>query len=139
MCYSISIHCCMSQKSCPLMQSEPLNENGQDFLDIQYVWRNIFHDIYFPFQRPPERLSLIKQSFKLNTYTYRRGYRNPYRRVRDFWNIFFLQIRNKYANFGEKLRTTVCSRSSDPIYIVSYYIKWDTTFWTHSIRIETLE
>ena len=26
---------------------------------------------------------------------------------------------------------TVCPRSSYPIYIVSYYIKWVTTFWTH--------
>ena len=28
---------------------------------------------------------------------------------------------------------TVCPRSSDPFYIVSYYIKWVTTSWTHSI------
>ena len=26
------------------------------------------------------------------------------------------------------------SRSSDPFYIVTYYIKWVTSFWTHSIR-----
>ena len=26
----------------------------------------------------------------------------------------------------------MCPRSSDPFYIVTYYIKWDTTFWTHS-------
>ena len=29
---------------------------------------------------------------------------------------------------------TVCPRSSDPFYIVSYYIKWVTTSWTHSIK-----
>ena len=29
---------------------------------------------------------------------------------------------------------TVCPRSSDPIYIVSYYIKWVTTSWTYSIH-----
>ena len=28
--------------------------------------------------------------------------------------------------------TTVCPRSSDPFYIVSYYKKWVTTSWTHS-------
>ena len=28
---------------------------------------------------------------------------------------------------------TVCPRGSDPFYIVSYYIKWATTSWTHSI------
>ena len=28
---------------------------------------------------------------------------------------------------------TLCSGSSDPFYIVGYYIKWVTTSWTHSI------
>ena len=27
---------------------------------------------------------------------------------------------------------TVCPRSSDPFYIVSYYMKWVTTSWTYS-------
>ena len=27
---------------------------------------------------------------------------------------------------------TVCPRSSDPFYIVTYYIKWVTTSWTQS-------
>ena len=30
---------------------------------------------------------------------------------------------------------TVCPRSSDPFYIVSYYIKWVTTSWTYSISL----
>ena len=30
------------------------------------------------------------------------------------------------------LRDTVCPGSSDPFYIVSCYIKWVTTSWTHS-------
>ena len=30
-------------------------------------------------------------------------------------------------------RSTVCPGSSDPFYLVSYYIKWVTTFWTHGI------
>ena len=29
--------------------------------------------------------------------------------------------------------STVCPGSSDPFYIVSYYIKWDTTSWTYCI------
>ena len=29
---------------------------------------------------------------------------------------------------------TVCPRSSDPFYIVSYYINWVNTSWTHSIN-----
>ena len=28
---------------------------------------------------------------------------------------------------------TICQRSSYPIYIVIYYIKWETTSWMHSI------
>ena len=28
--------------------------------------------------------------------------------------------------------STICPGSSDPIYIVSYYIKWVTTSWTYS-------
>ena len=27
---------------------------------------------------------------------------------------------------------TACPRSSDPFYIVSYYMEWVTTSWTHS-------
>ena len=30
-------------------------------------------------------------------------------------------------------RTTVFPRSSDPFHIVSYYMKWATTSWTHNI------
>ena len=29
---------------------------------------------------------------------------------------------------------TICPGSSDPFYIVTYYIKWVTTSWTHSIK-----
>ena len=32
--------------------------------------------------------------------------------------------------FIYKTLFTVCPRSSDPFYIVSYYIKWVTTSWT---------
>ena len=31
---------------------------------------------------------------------------------------------------------TVCPRSSDPFYIVIYYVKWVTTSWTYSIQPE---
>ena len=30
---------------------------------------------------------------------------------------------------------TVCPRSSYPFYVVTYYIKWVTTSWTHSVYI----
>ena len=31
---------------------------------------------------------------------------------------------------------TVCPRSSDPFYKVSYYIKWVPTSWTYSISLK---
>ena len=31
---------------------------------------------------------------------------------------------------------TICLRSSDPFYIVNYYIKWATTSWTHSSSVK---
>ena len=30
---------------------------------------------------------------------------------------------------------TICPRSSDPFYIVAYYIKWVTTSWTYGICV----
>ena len=33
----------------------------------------------------------------------------------------------------ERVRYTICPGNSDPFYIVSYYIRWVTTSWTHSI------
>ena len=35
--------------------------------------------------------------------------------------------------FIKGLRDTVCARSSDKFYIVTYYMKWVTTSWTYSI------
>ena len=35
------------------------------------------------------------------------------------------------------LLDTMCPRSSDPFYIVSSYIKWVTTSWTHGINTST--
>ena len=32
---------------------------------------------------------------------------------------------------------TICPRSSDPFYIVTYYMKWVTTSWTHSTNEKT--
>ena len=34
------------------------------------------------------------------------------------------------------LKDTMCPRRSDPFYIVSYYIKWVTTSWTHSNLVD---
>ena len=42
------------------------------------------------------------------------------------WTI--IHLKNNY----QFRKCTVCPRSSDPFYIVSYYIKWGTTSWTYS-------
>ena len=44
--------------------------------------------------------------------------------------IFFLHA---CALYYELPSDTMCPRSSDPFYIVTYYIKWFTTSWTYSI------
>ena len=31
---------------------------------------------------------------------------------------------------------TICSGCSDPFYIVSYYMKWVFTSWTHSTAVQ---
>ena len=36
------------------------------------------------------------------------------------------------VDFGHRYGCTVCQRNSDPFYIVTYYKKWVTTYWTHS-------
>ena len=49
-----------------------------------------------------------------------------------------LSFRRLWQIFAEKKSLyTVCPRSSDPFYIVNYYIKWVTTPWTHR-RIKML-
>ena len=58
------------------------------------------------------------------------------------WKIYMLCWRSfSPISIGYILRvleTTVCPRSSDQFYIVSYYIKWVTTSWTHSIQAHFL-
>ena len=45
--------------------------------------------------------------------------------VQDFFNIYCV-ILWMVGNFSD----TLCPKSSDPFYIVTYYIKWVTTHWT---------
>ena len=37
-----------------------------------------------------------------------------------------------YPRSLDPLQFTVCPRSSALFYVVTYYMKWVTTFWTHS-------
>ena len=41
-----------------------------------------------------------------------------------FWNNYFTHICALFY--------TICPGSSDPIYIVTCYVKWVSTSWTHS-------
>ena len=50
------------------------------------------------------------------------------------------QTSRSSTNIGEESKVTICPRSSDPFYIVSYYIKLVTTSWTYSaIKLLTTE
>ena len=42
------------------------------------------------------------------------------------------RLKKKSDDPIRKIVNTICPRSSYPFYIVSYYIKWVTTSWTHS-------
>ena len=42
--------------------------------------------------------------------------------------------RSKSVEVNECQINCVCLRSSDPLYVVTYYIKWVTTYWTQSIQ-----
>ena len=50
--------------------------------------------------------------------------------------IYFFRFKCARKVFTKRKKSlhlyTVCPRSRDPIYRVSYYIKWDTIFLTHS-------
>ena len=48
---------------------------------------------------------------------------SPYKYKINFLYLFYICCSRK---------VTVCPKSSDPFHIISYYIKWVTTSWTHS-------
>ena len=46
---------------------------------------------------------------------------------------------SNFYNYIENIpnnEPSVCPRSSDPFYVVTYYLKWVTTSWTYSINKE---
>ena len=45
-------------------------------------------------------------------------------------NMYIFEEKNWICDCS---RSTVCPRSSDPFYVVSYYINWVTTSWTYGI------
>ena len=42
------------------------------------------------------------------------------------------------ALYTKWLVGTVCPRSSDPFYIVTYHIKWVTSLWTYSSKRDNM-
>ena len=46
--------------------------------------------------------------------------------------IVYIYIKSSQDRCSMQLHT-VCPRSSDPFYVVTYYVKWVTTSWTYSI------
>ena len=52
--------------------------------------------------------------------------------------LYMPTIKNPSDKAGFKIRT-VCPRSSDSFYIVSYYVKCVTTFWSYNISLNWCE
>ena len=57
------------------------------------------------------------------------------RRHQTTWRVG--DIGSTAPELARQRYSTVCPRSSDPFYIVSYYIKWVTTSWTNSTILST--
>ena len=45
---------------------------------------------------------------------------------------FFMHSSHRHVSYCHKSKSTICPKSSGPVYIVSYYIKCVTTSWTYS-------
>ena len=70
---------------------------------------------------------------------------NPDHRVHEFWIPQEISTQDEESDaknpatvlealvFTGRTPSTVCPRSSDPFYILTCYMKWVTTSWTHSI------
>ena len=116
---------------------------GQDILDIQYskMYKTyiiliiiILHWIDCWQKLAEQAFSSDNTEITLIMLAYFYSYRSIKEREklnkslnRQKYGIFFQQGRNI-----ESCAFTVFPRSGDPFYIVSYYIKWVTTSWTHS-------
>ena len=53
-------------------------------------------------------------------------------RRKCIFNIEIVYMYKKEITLSVRKSTTVCLRSSDSFYMVSYYIRWVTTSWTYS-------
>ena len=62
--------------------------------------------------------------------------RQKWKQLFYVWYICFIKLIDNSIDiigfFTYDDYCTVCPGSSDPVYIVTYYIKWVTTSWTHS-------
>ena len=59
------------------------------------------------------------------------------KQVENFKDVCARKIVQIVIHVVLKCKSTVSPRSSDPFYIVTYYIKWVTTSWTDSNTIYT--
>ena len=98
---------------------------GHYFLDIQYIkwvttswtYSNIFHPKSYHENIPKGVIPL---------------YENLYVQFSLISRAFIFFMLYTHAQLVTKYVRTICPRSSFPIYIVAYYIKWVTTSWAHS-------
>ena len=111
---------CMSEKSWPISYGNLLHRMGHYFLDMQQQetsvrWNNVVFSIYV-------HNDLCSKIFSF-AYTFC---------LYLHFSFILHHIQRMYTLFIPDV-ITICLRSLDPIYIVTYYIKWVTTSWTDSI------
>ena len=102
---SLSVTYCLSKKSWPTLYSKLLHRLGHTVIGIHS--NNMKNTLDFSTIE-----NIILEIFS----------------VEIKWNNRNCRIFNECTTVS-----TVCPRSSDPFYIVSYYIKWVTTSWTYSM------
>ena len=93
--------------------------NSQGDKESSHVGRNIVLQIHYADLTPSELGSNSLQQLNLS-----------YLLVISLFKIFLHYLIKSILRIR---KDTMCPRSSDPFYIVSYKIKWVTTSWTHSI------
>ena len=49
-----------------------------------------------------------------------------------------IMVYRDFTYFTLRSKTIVCPGSSDPSYVVSYYIKWVTTSWTYGTNVKEM-
>ena len=77
-----------------------------------------------------------KNVFKVNRFSLQSIWSTTSKFHQNYWTKFISKISSNLTDRWSYPRSfldiTVCPKSSDPFYVVTYYFKWVNTSWTHS-------